>query len=167
MRTVIGGPGLPLLRRSTLWNESQRRGLLARLHRLSPTATARWGRLDAPRMLAHLGDAARLALGEIAAPARTGGAARILRHAPAKQLLVYVLPFPRRVPKVHALFTTAPAEWAQDVDALARLFERLAARAAEPRPPWPEHPFFGRLSTRAWGVLGYAHTDHHLRQFGV
>ena len=118
-------------------------------------------------MLAHLGDAARLALGEITAPAQGRGAARILRHAPAKQLLVYVLPFPSRVPKVRALFTTAPAEWAHDVDALGRLLERLAARAAEPRPAWPEHPFFGRLSTRAWGVLGHTHTDHHLRQFGV
>lgn len=167
MRTVIDGPGLRLLRRPTLWEESHRRVLLARLHRLSPTATPRWGRLDAPQMLAHLSDAARLALGELTAPAQNRGVARVLRHAPAKQLLVYVLPFPRRVPKVHALFTTAPAGWAHDVDALEWLFERLSAHAREPRAAWPEHPFFGRLSTRAWGVLGCRHMDHHLRQFGV
>jgi len=30
---------------------------------------------------------------------------------------------------------------------------------------WPEHPAFGALSRRAWGVLIYRHMDHHLRQF--
>ena len=29
------------------------------------------------------------------------------------------------------------------------------------------HPAFGKLSPRAWGVLAWRHTDHHLRQFGV
>jgi hypothetical protein len=24
----------------------------------------------------------------------------------------------------------------------------------------------GKLSRSSWGVLGYVHTDHHLRQFG-
>jgi hypothetical protein len=32
---------------------------------------------------------------------------------------------------------------------------------------WPEHPAFGRMSRRVWGVLGYRHLDHHFRQFGV
>ena len=26
---------------------------------------------------------------------------------------------------------------------------------------------FGQLSNDEWGVLGYRHLDHHLRQFGV
>ena len=32
---------------------------------------------------------------------------------------------------------------------------------------WPDHPAFGALSRRAWGVLIYRHMDHHLRQFGA
>lgn len=167
MPTASDRARVRLPRRPSLWEESHRHALLGRLGRLSPAATPRWGRLAAPQMLAHLGDAARLALGEITAPAQNRGAARILRHAPAKHLLVYVLPFPHNVPRVRALFTTAPTTWTQDRDTLALLFERLSARATQPHTVWPEHPFFGRLSTRAWGVLGYSHTDHHLRQFGV
>jgi hypothetical protein len=32
---------------------------------------------------------------------------------------------------------------------------------------WPEHPVFGKMTPRAWRVLGYRHMDHHLRQFGI
>ncbi|MGH9801334.1 MAG: DUF1569 domain-containing protein, partial [Blastocatellia bacterium] len=31
----------------------------------------------------------------------------------------------------------------------------------------PEHPAFGKLSTKDWGALTYKHMDHHFRQFGV
>ena len=42
---------------------------------------------------------------------------------------------------------------------------RLASKS--PTEVWPEHPAFGSLTHRAWGVLKYRHADHHLRQFGV
>jgi hypothetical protein len=45
--------------------------------------------------------------------------------------------------------------------ALARFDDQRA------RTDWPLHPIFGRMSLRAYGVLAYKHTDHHLRQFGV
>jgi hypothetical protein len=45
------------------------------------------------------------------------------------------------------------------------LMDRFAARGQD--GPWVDHPAFGRLSPRAWGVLVYRHMDHHLRQFGV
>ena len=158
---------MSLLRRPTLWRARDRRALLARLRRLAPGAAPRWGRLTAPAMLAHLVDAARLGLGDVDAPAQNRGLSRLLRHAPAKQIFVYLLPFPRHAPRVPALFATAPGDWARDVATLEGLVERLTARAADPRARWPRHPYFGALSVRAWGVLGYAHVDHHLRQFGV
>ena len=151
----------------SLWHEPDRRDLLARLRRLTPTTPARWGRLDAPRLLPHLADTVRFALGELHAPRQGGRKARLLRYAPVKQLVVYWIPFPRHAPQVPALFGTPPADWAIDLDALEHLLDRIAAHAASPHPAWPEHPYFGRLSTRAWGALGYRHLDHHLRQFGV
>ncbi len=29
------------------------------------------------------------------------------------------------------------------------------------------HPFFGKMSSQEWAVLGDKHLDHHLKQFGV
>ena len=151
----------------SLWCESDRRGLLIRLRRVTPDTPPRWGRLTARRLLPHLADVVRFALGELDASRQGGRKARFLRHAPVKQLVVYWLPFPRHAPKVPALFGTPPADWAHDLRVIESLLDRIAARAAASNPAWPEHPYFGRLSTRAWGVLGYRHMEHHLRQFGV
>ena len=71
-----------------------------RLDRLTETMSPTWGRFTPARMLAHMSDSCRLALGEFAVK-----------------------------PKTHSLF--------------------------------------GQLSTDEWGVLGYRHLDHQLRQFGV
>ncbi len=50
----------------------------------------------------------------------------------------------------------------------------VAARLAELLERWgtgtrmaATHPFFGSMTRSSWGVLGYKHFDHHLRQFGV
>jgi hypothetical protein len=48
---------------------------------------------------------------------------------------------------------------------LKALVDRFTPRGAGGR--WPEHPAFGKLTERAWGVLVYRHMDHHLRQFGA
>ena len=29
------------------------------------------------------------------------------------------------------------------------------------------HPFFGKMTAEEWGMLGYKHLDHHLKQFDV
>ncbi len=31
----------------------------------------------------------------------------------------------------------------------------------------PNHPLFGRLTKKQWGVFSWMHLDHHLRQFNV
>jgi len=58
-----------------------------------------------------------------------------------------------------------PDVWASEMDALTSAMARFATQSRS--RVWPEHPAFGRLTARQWGVLGYRHTDHHLRQFGV
>jgi hypothetical protein len=57
------------------------------------------------------------------------------------------------------------ATWDQDFAALGAAINRFAARG--PGGPWAEHPAFGPLTGRMWGVLAWRHLDHHLRQFGL
>ena len=40
--------------------------LVSRIRSLRPDAAARWGKMNAPRMIAHLGDQVRHALGDLA-----------------------------------------------------------------------------------------------------
>ncbi|NIP78404.1 MAG: hypothetical protein GWM90_04055, partial [Gemmatimonadetes bacterium] len=52
-----------------------------------------------------------------------------------------------------------------DLAALRAALDRYAADPAG--VAGNVHAAFGPLSRKEWGVWGYRHTDHHLRQFGL
>ena len=138
-----------------------RQQLLERLERLSPDATPLWGRMTAPQMLAHLADWMLMAKGEL-----TAAAIKLpVRFPPLKQLAIYWLPFPRGVPTAPELIGRNPAKWEVERANLRRhveSFEKL-----DPKTVWPQHPVFGKMTTKAWCVFAYRHMDHHFRQFGI
>ncbi len=148
----------------SLWIEPDRSDLLGRFDRLRPDTSARWGKMSAPQMLAHIGDSMRMAIGAVRVePRRTP-----LRFTPIKQLVIYGLPsVPRNLPTAPELKKTPPGVWFEDLRDAKELVRRAVVRYHQPATRWPDHPAFGRLSSRAWGVLLYKHLDHHLRQFGV
>jgi hypothetical protein len=150
-----------------MWDADARRRILTRFSRLSPDASARWGRFSAHGMVVHLIDAARMALGTLEVRRTRGLIPRIVRLPGPRHLFIHVLPFPRNAPTARELLTTPPGDFNADVVRFTRLVDELALRAADTETRWPEHPFFGPLTRRDWGVLGYRHTDHHLRQFGA
>ena len=113
-------------------------------------------------MLAHLNDAMRMATGELpVAPKNLP-----LRYFPLKQLVVYVLPFPKSAPTAPELLARCTgAQFEEEKAEFRKIVDRLASKPAT--DVWPEHPAFGPMTYRAWGVLKYRHADHHLKQFGV
>lgn len=144
---------------ATFWDPADRDRVLARVRGLSPDAPGKWGRMTARQMLAHVTDAAKMALGEITAKPKN----LPIRYFPLRELVVYVLPFPRNAPTAPELLGRAVEDWPAGL----REFEAVAARlVAQSTGTFPEHPAFGNMSARAWGVLIYRHLDHHLRQFG-
>jgi hypothetical protein len=146
----------------TLWDVSARGELRERIGRLSPNAARLWGKMSAPQMVAHLVDSMRMANGEIQVPSKK----LPLRFTPIKQLVIYVAPFPKSAPTAPQLISRPPADWPSECNTLCQLIERYAERGPSARN-LPEHPAFGKLTARAWGVLTYRHIDHHLRQFGA
>ena len=145
----------------TMWNERDRRALAQRVAALRPEAAAQWGRMDAPQMVAHVTDCFRMAFGEFVCTPKHFP----IRYPPLKQLVIYLFPFPKSAPTAAELVGRVPESWTGEVAALSALIDRFGR---EPRDrAWPDHPAFGTMNARSWGVLMYRHTDHHLRQFGV
>ena len=146
----------------SMWQPDARREVVDRLSRLMPEARPEWGRMSAQQMVCHLSASVQMATGEkTVAPKRMP-----LRLPVIKQLAVYWLPFPKNLPTAPELVVTAtPNAWQKDVDDLRATIDRFVARGPEAR--WCDHPAFGPMSARQWGVLVYRHVDHHLRQFGV
>ena len=78
----------------TLWNESDRAQLLARVDKLRPDMTPAWGKMNATQMVTHLTEWMRLATGELSAAPRK----MPMRFPVIKQLVIYVMPWPKGVP---------------------------------------------------------------------
>lgn len=135
--------------------------MIARIDRVSSGAKAQWGKMNAEQMLAHLVESMRMGIGEIAPRSKK----LPIRYFPLKQLIVYFLPFPKSAPTAPELLPKETGTIDRGKSELARLLRLFAERAHQTE--WPEHPAFGKLTKRAWGVLTYRHCDHHLRQFGV
>ncbi len=150
-----------------LLDEKPRAAIVRRLRGLAPDTPPRWGRMDAHQMLCHLGDAFHVALGD-------RPVARVRSRVPLPLVRVFAqwLPgvrYPRGFPAPREIRQgvggTRPDRFERDaahvvevIDRFARHRERLAGVI---------HPLFGRITARQWGIWGYRHTDHHLRQFGL
>ena len=145
----------------SIWQDEARQELNDRVGALTPDRGAVWGKFTAPKMVCHLADSLKMAMGDLKVPSKH----LPIRYTPLKQLIIYLAPFPKGSPTAPQLLTRAPQEWGRDVGDVQALLAR--AGSARTTDSWPEHPVFGTLSKRAWGVLIYRHMDHHLRQFGA
>lgn len=147
----------------SMLNENDRSAIVNRLQSLSTSSTRRWGSLDVAGMLRHLRLAAQMAVGELEVPSVNK---RVVQVFPLKHLFLYVLPFPKGAPTAPKLKPDVSAALLEEERAaLLDLMERIGAGPRE--GAGPEHPLFGPLTRREWGVVTYKHTDHHLRQFGA
>lgn len=144
----------------TLFDPKVREEVSARIAAVKADAPARWGKMNAPKMLQHLAAALSLATGEVTAQPRK----LPLRYPVIKHLVIYLLPFPKGAPTAPELLNMPPADISSNREELLRVIDKVASQEVE---HWPDHPAFGKLSRRDWGVLGYRHIDHHLRQFGA
>ena len=146
----------------SLWQQHRRQELLERARRLTPEHRALWGKFTVAAMLTHVVDTFRMALGELEVRPKNK---KLFEHPPVKQLIIYVLPFPRSAPTARELISRPVGDWQRELASFESYMQRFVASAD--RNDWPRHPLLGKMSRRAWGVLGYKHIDHHLRQFGV
>jgi hypothetical protein len=146
----------------TFWDKDAREEICRRMDCLTAEAKPQWGKFNATEMVAHLNDAMRMAMGELdVKPKRLP-----IRYPPLKQLIVYVLPFPKSAPTAPELISRgSSADFAKEKAEFRAVADRLGQKPAT--GAWPDHPAFGRMTYRAWGVLKYRHADHHLRQFGL
>jgi hypothetical protein len=146
----------------SILNEADRVAIRRRIGTVTSASVARWGRMDARAMLAHLRLSALMALGELSVVCKNK---RAFQAFPIKHLILHVVPFPKGAPTAPELLV-ADAEPLDAVRSeLLLLLERIGAGPRD--GPGPVHPLLGRLSYREWGVATYKHTDHHLRQFGA
>jgi hypothetical protein len=144
----------------TLLNDEDRSRLIERLKRVRPDSTPAWGSLNAPRMLCHLADQMRVALGDLST--------RPVHTFPSRTLLKFLVintgfdPPRGKIQTAPEMLTSLPTTWEADLSACIELVERVGGGSAR-----AVHPKFGPLSPEEWGRLCSKHLNYHLVQFGV
>ena len=146
----------------SILNQGDRTNIVNRMHSLTASSTRQWGSMDVTGMLQHLHLSARMTVGELEVPSANK---RVFQVFPFKHLLLYVVPFPKGAPTAPALKPTDAAAFEEERTALLELLERIGSGPRD--GDGPEHPLFGPLTWREWGVVMYKHADHHLKQFGA
>lgn len=138
-------------------------GLEARLERVTPDSTRRFGTLTPGEMFCHLADVAQVVLEE---------SHKDSKPAPRKPWLKWLglylpIPWPTGYksppgadPKGEG---SRPTEFERD---RRRVVDGLRKLAAADRLP-KGHKVFGAMTRKDWHRWAYRHTDHHLRQFGA
>lgn len=137
-----------------------------RLAAFRPDAKRLWGRMTAHQAVVHMTDAFRMAVRERPIPDRSTLLLRtvgrwIAFHTPLRWPQGFRAP--RELDQERG--GSPPARWEQDLEALHGALDRFVGDSAHVHGN--VHAVFGPLSRREWGVWGYRHTDHHLRQFGL
>jgi hypothetical protein len=121
--------------------------------------------MSATDMVAHLNDTFRMAFGELPTKRPRGRVIQLLRVPPINYLAACFLPFGRGLRTAPELIERQPESWGVEIEALRARLEDFGRDTAN--RPMADHPYFGRLPRRLWGILGYRHIVHHLRQFGA
>lgn len=146
----------------SILNEGDRQAIFTRVGSLSASSTARWGQMSVTGMLEHLQLSARMAVGELTVASVNKRAFQVF---PLKQLILYVLPFPKGAPTAPELLPEAAASFEEERAALLAALDQIGAGPRD--GTGPAHPLFGPMSWREWGAVTYKHVDHHLKQFGA
>lgn len=149
----------------TLFDAETRRQVQARIQEMGPDCRRHWGSMTVPQALSHMGDQLAMALGDIDAVPVRGP----LSWPPLKQLVLYVLPWPKNAKTAPELLQTRIEDVEVARRRLLQLIDRFVALgdSSGDGDGFSRHPLFGSLSTRTWGSLAWRHLDHHLRQFGL
>lgn len=148
----------------TLRNEADKASLIERINKLTGEEKALWGKMNVNQMVSHLVQAGEMPFGH-----NLESRSNFMSRNIVKYLVLYVLPMPKEVktsPEMNQQENgRKPLEFSNDKSKVIELTEKLAAISEN--TDCCEHPFFGAMNAKEWGIIVHKHIDHHLKQFGV
>ena len=135
---------------------------IARVQRLTPNATPRWGKMSVDQMLWHCNRMLANTTGEFQPPDMDIPIPRWLA-----KWIVMVMPFPKgRFQTQPAYLATGHYAFDEERAKCLRLIREISARDIDSKS-WGRSAPFGDMTGREWSRLNAKHLEHHLRQFGV
>ena len=141
---------------------------LDRIRALRADTPARWGGMDAQRMLAHLRALTDASMGE---PECEQFLSPLIGW-PLGMIFFYVYPRPPRgkkgsKPPIPALVPKTGKSFEEEQALLLESMERFVAMRSESPERRTRHPLMGKTTLQRWSRVHGVHNRHHYRQFGL
>lgn len=144
--------------------EANRSFHIGRVNALKPDAQARWGRLSAVQMVAHLRRSIEISLGEVPVEDKS----TLWTRTVFRWFAINYLEWPKGKIQAPPVFLPADAEdFDEEVKRLKDAIERFMAARTNAPDMVEVHPMFGPMNIAAFAKLHGKHMDHHFTQFGV
>lgn len=136
----------------------------AAVDRVAPDAKARWGTMDAPRMMAHLARSLDISMGRVDVPPMGNWLTRLPIF---KRIVFEWMPWPKgKIKAPKEFFPDDPAAFAEEREKVKRAIDEFVAMAADAPGRIVPSAGFGPVELRYWAVINGRHLAWHLEQFG-
>lgn len=144
-----------------LFDDTVKQEIINRIHQLTPTSKALWGKMNASQMLAHLQMPIGIALGSH----RIKGQWLMKLVLPLfKKILYNEKPYKQGLPTDKSFIMTGMTK---DFEKGKQQLLEMLNQFNEANMIHEAHPVFGKLTKEQWSKATWKHLDHHLKQFGV
>jgi hypothetical protein len=148
-----------------LMQDSTKKELTERIHKLHPKSDRKWGKMNVNQMLLHNTEGLKISYGDKKVTMKHPGwlMSKVMRYF----ILNTDAPMPKgkaiTFPEINMVELGIDPKDFEEVK--KSLIEEVAKYPA--KPTLPVHAMFGKFKNEHWARLNYLHLDHHLKQFGV
>ncbi len=139
--------------------------IVDRINTINDESTRLWGKMSPHQMISHLIDQFILLKAEHDFTFKKSFTGTYI----FKYLFLYMFKFPKAKVKIGKRYDkmhgggSALTELEKDKETLKSELKKYFENPIVPSSV--NHPFFGPLSQKQWGIFAFKHMDHHLRQF--
>jgi hypothetical protein len=148
----------------TLFNKEVNDGIITRIEKVNPSLKAKWGKMNAAKMLAHLRLSFEANFGEIVLN-RDLVLSTVLRPL-AKRILLGNRPFWKNMPTDKKLIPKDPVDFFEEQQKVIEMIKKYITVGPDIISKNP-HNILGKITPEQSAFISYKHVDHHLRQFGI
>ena len=136
--------------------------ILTRLNSIKQNTPANWGKMNAAQMMAHCTATFKNYFGEL--NIRQAFIGKLFGKM-AKKKMFSNAPVSKGLPTDPNYKISGDKDFETEKKMLVNYINRFVTEGYTVTSR--VHPFFGKMSSQEWALLGYKHMDHHLKQFGV
>lgn len=143
----------------SIFDHSSSRELIDRLAILTSNSQPQWGQMTVDEMLKHC---QQPFLYQPLTQRKKSLKQRLIARL-YKPMMYNRKPFRKHLPAPKAYRVSQTDGFETEKQKLMELIVSFSKKTTD----FPEHPIFGVLTKKQWGIGMYKHLDHHLRQFGT